>query len=452
LWLVILLVEKSCQAIGSRLRSIDEAEIREIGMQRYFSLLAVLLLLLVFSVEVFAQDDLTIAGAVEAAADDESEFTILFQLLDETALLETLDDSDAEFTVFAPTDEAFEALLDELELDVDGLLEDSDAVANILLYHVVEGALLSEDLEDDMELETLNGGSIVVTVNRSGDITLDELATVVEPDLEASNGVIHIIDGVLLPPDEESSESGGGESCLVFTEGAEDVQVRVGPGENRGVVAFLPVNVEFEVLGQATDADDNVWFKLDKEEATPGRSNNEAWVSADDVETIGNCDDVIDVNAPPVIPSTSNTGGSSSSGGNTGGGNTGGGNTGGGGQSTGALPSGGTYTIVLDQFVNASCQGFQNIVIPSNEVWSSTVYNVSVSSSGSSVRFDGNSLTSSGSNYRGQIARDGYFVTIILVPVNSTYFVGQYIYSYNIESGGRTYACSDTTNFSATRN
>jgi uncharacterized surface protein with fasciclin (FAS1) repeats len=422
-------------------------------MKRSFSFLAVFLLLGIFSSGVFAQDDVTIAGAIEASADDESEFTILFQLLDETGLLETLDDSDAEFTIFAPTDEAFEALLDELEVDVDELLEDTDAVSSILLYHVVEGALLSDDFEDDSTLETLNGASITVTVNRSGDIILDEFANVVEPDLEQSNGVIHVIDGVLLPPDDSSEGGGGGEACFVSTDEAESVQVRVGPGENRGVVAFLPVDVEFEVLGQATDSDDNVWFKLDKEEATPGRSNNEAWVAEDDVETIGNCDDVIDVNAPPVIPNTSaNTSSNTGGGGDA----SGGGSTGGGGStdttSTGALPQSGTYTIVLDQFVNASCQGFQNIVIPANEVWSSTVYTVSVSSSSSSIRFDGTSLPSSGGTFRGQVARDGYFVTTILTPVNSSFFVGQYIYSYNIEFSGRTYACSDTTNFSATRN
>jgi uncharacterized surface protein with fasciclin (FAS1) repeats len=402
-----------------------------------FSVLAVLALLLIVSVGVFAQDDLTLAGAVE----DESDFSILFSALEATDLLDTLADEDAEFTLFAPSDEAFEELLEELEIDEEELLSDTETLSAILLYHVVEGTILSDDFEDDSEIETLNGASIAVTVNDDDEIILDEFATVTEADIEVLNGVIHVIDGVLIPATEAAAAA---EACFVFTEEEGTVQVRVGPGENRTSIAFLPANVEFEVLGQATDAEGDVWFKLDKEEATPGRSNAEAWVSADAVETIGDCENVVDVNAPAVVPITSGGNSTGSTSGSGGGGDT---------SNTGTPPNAGSYTVSLAQFVNASCAGFQNVVIPSADVWSNTVFTVNISNvSSSSLRFDGNTLTNSGGQYRGQISRDGYFVTIIVIPVNATYFVGQLIYSYNIQSGGRTYSCSDTTDFSATHN
>src|SRR5688572_7742105 len=138
---------------------------REIDMKRYFSFLAVLSLLLIFSVGTFAQDDVTIAGAVE----DGEDFSILLEALEATELLNTLDNAEGDFTLFAPTDEAFEALLEELEIDEDELLDDVETLSAILLYHVVDGAVLSEDFEDDSEVETLNGASIAVTVNDDGE-------------------------------------------------------------------------------------------------------------------------------------------------------------------------------------------------------------------------------------------------------------------------------------------
>jgi uncharacterized surface protein with fasciclin (FAS1) repeats len=417
-------------------------------MKARFSFLAVLLLLAIFSVGVYAQDDVTIAGAIEASADDESEFTILFQLLDETGLLETLDDAEAEFTIFAPTDEAFEGLLEELEIDINELLEDADAVTNILLYHVVEGSFLSEDLDDDMELQTLNGASIVVTVNSSGDILLDEFAEVVEPDLEQSNGVIHTIDGVLLPPDDASS--GGGEACLIFTEEVEGVQVRVGPGENRGVVAFLPVDVEFEVLGQATDNDGNIWFKLDKEQATPNRSNAEAWVAADAVETIGNCDNVVDVNAPPVIPITqaqptaapSNSG---DSGGDTSSGDTGTTTTDTSGQ---IIVQTGTWRETLSPNIDASCQGTGNVSIPTTEIYTSTSYTYNLSHSGTGFNLGGTIFTYIGDNtYQGVESVGPYTGTWYLRATSETRMEARFIFSFS--SGGTN--CSATVYSTFTR-
>jgi hypothetical protein len=92
------------------------------------------------------------------------------------------------------------------------------------------------------------------------------------------------------------------EPCLVSAESANTVIVRVGPGENRTAVAFLPAETEFVVQGQAEDVFGALWFQLDKEEAAPGKLINEAWVAALEVISSGDCEAVGEVDAPPIIP------------------------------------------------------------------------------------------------------------------------------------------------------
>jgi uncharacterized surface protein with fasciclin (FAS1) repeats len=97
------------------------------------------------------------------------------------------------FTVFAPTDEAFAALP---EGTVEALLNDIPALTAILTYHVVPGRVMSTDLSDGMMAETVNGQS--VTIGTMNGVTVDG-ANVITADIEATNGVIHVIDAVILP-------------------------------------------------------------------------------------------------------------------------------------------------------------------------------------------------------------------------------------------------------------
>ena len=100
------------------------------------------------------------------------------------------------FTVFAPTNEAFGKLGDE---QVQSLLEpeNRDQLTKVLTYHVVPGTLTASDLSDGQELDTVAGETLTVKVD--GDEVMVGDATVVKPDVEASNGVVHVIDGVLTP-------------------------------------------------------------------------------------------------------------------------------------------------------------------------------------------------------------------------------------------------------------
>ena len=100
-------------------------------------------------------------------------------------------------TVFAPTDEAFAALP---EGTVESLLlpENKELLTSILLYHVVAGAVMAADVVELDSAATLNGASVSISVSDSG--VMINNANVVQADVAASNGVIHIIDAVLLPP------------------------------------------------------------------------------------------------------------------------------------------------------------------------------------------------------------------------------------------------------------
>jgi len=120
-------------------------------------------------------------------------FQTLVAAVQAAGLEETLR-GEGPFTVFAPTDEAFAALP---EGTVESLLADIPALTAILTYHVVPGAVMSSDLTDGMTAATVNGADI--TIGTMGGVTVNG-ANVVAADIAADNGVIHVIDAVILPP------------------------------------------------------------------------------------------------------------------------------------------------------------------------------------------------------------------------------------------------------------
>ena len=118
-------------------------------------------------------------------------FNTLIAAAQAAGLAETL--STAELTVFAPTDEAFAKLPDGT---VQSLLEDPEQLAEILKYHVVAGTVTAADVVNLTSATTLQGGHL--TIDSSSGVKVND-AMVITPDVMASNGVIHIIDTVLLP-------------------------------------------------------------------------------------------------------------------------------------------------------------------------------------------------------------------------------------------------------------
>jgi uncharacterized surface protein with fasciclin (FAS1) repeats len=145
-----------------------------------------------------AAEEADIVDAAIAAGD----FETLVTAVQAAGLEETLR-GDGPFTVFAPTDDAFAALpagtLDTLLADPEGSL------APILTYHVIAGEVPAADVAglDGQQVTTVNGATFTVGVGEDGSVTLTDAAgnevAVVVTDVQASNGIIHVLDGVLLP-------------------------------------------------------------------------------------------------------------------------------------------------------------------------------------------------------------------------------------------------------------
>ena len=115
--------------------------------------------------------------------------------------------SEGPYTVFAPTDAAFEELgLDLSEFDTE---EENETLAKILSYHVTMGSVMSSELSDGMEINSLIQEPITVNIYGQGAVVLNGEASVTTADVETSNGIIHIIDKVLMPPSMISDEPVG---------------------------------------------------------------------------------------------------------------------------------------------------------------------------------------------------------------------------------------------------
>lgn len=131
---------------------------------------------------------------VETAVENGS-FKTLVAAVAAAGLVETLS-SEGPFTVFAPVDDAFSAL-PEGTVETLVLPENKGQLAGILTYHVVAGKVMSADLSDGMKAKTVNGEEITIHLN-DGKVMVND-AEVVMADVETTNGVIHVINKVIMP-------------------------------------------------------------------------------------------------------------------------------------------------------------------------------------------------------------------------------------------------------------
>ncbi len=172
-------------------------------MRKLIGVLILLTLMIAAFTQGFAQETETLADVLTASAEAETpEFTTLLEAIQaaDASVLETLSDSEAEYTVFAPTDEAFAALGED---SLNALLADPQQLTDLLLYHVVEGKFLAADLTDGQTLETLQGQPLNITVE--GETIFVNGAEVTSADNEASNGMIHAINTVLELPEQAAT-------------------------------------------------------------------------------------------------------------------------------------------------------------------------------------------------------------------------------------------------------
>ncbi len=194
-------------------------------------------------------------GNIVEVATAAGSFPTLLAAVEAAGLVDALSDDGASLTVFAPTEEAFAALPAGA---LDALLADPEALANVLTYHVL-GSDVSVSAALDIapsKVETLQGGDVAVT-SRSDEYLYINMSKVVDYDIEASNGVIHVVDSVILPPDLTPS-------ALTIAEIAasdEDFETLVAAATAANLVGtlsdpdadltlFAPTDAAFEALGE----------------------------------------------------------------------------------------------------------------------------------------------------------------------------------------------------------
>ncbi len=234
-----------------------------------------------------------------------------------------------------------------------------------------------------------------------------------------------------------------GAACLVSVATAQTAALRVGPGINRSSVAYLAPGIDFTVTGAFTADDGSEWFQLDKAEAAPASAASEIWVARLDVDETGDCDAVQAANAPPIVPILSAP--PASSGGD-------GGSSGEPAPVPGAVPRAGLWTITFQANGNASCEGFENIVVPTGELFSNMPAsnveqtNVTVTNGGANMSFRGVPFTAAGNGYFGTYP-DGTNTQFYITSVTETTMTGQMVGNITIDGT----PCSGTVLFSMRR-
>jgi uncharacterized surface protein with fasciclin (FAS1) repeats len=212
---------------------------------RYFALFAALMLLLT----AFPLTQYSVAGEKDIVdvAVSAGSFNTLVAAVKAAGLVETLK-GEGPFTVFAPTDDAFKKIPQDT---IDYLLkpENKDKLTAILTYHVVPGKVMAADVVKMKSAGTVNGQ--MVSINVKGDTVMVDNAKVVKTDIAASNGVIHVIDNVIIPKDivDTAVAAGAFETLVAAVKAAGLVDTLKGEGP---FTVFAPTDDAFKKLPAGT--------------------------------------------------------------------------------------------------------------------------------------------------------------------------------------------------------
>lgn len=199
-------------------------------------------------------------GNIVETAANAGQFNTLLAAATAAGLADTLANG-GPFTVFAPTDGAFQTLLNELGVTAEQLLADTDLLTSVLLYHVVSGEVKAADIvsrDVPFTVETLNGASL--TVNFNGQVVLDNgRAAVIAADVDASNGVIHVINNVLLPsaasaPAATTTTTAGQPSIAGIVASTNDFSTLLAAAQAAGLVDTLANGGPFTVFAPTNGA------------------------------------------------------------------------------------------------------------------------------------------------------------------------------------------------------
>jgi transforming growth factor-beta-induced protein len=169
-----------------------------IEMNKKYAIPLALLMIGMLATPILAQRGPTIVDTALQANEDTGEFSILIAALQAEGKLLSQLSKNGKYTVFAPTDEAFMSLFEETGLTPDAVLADKELLSKVLGYHVVRGDRDAAAVTSSTQLRSISGDWIQV----SGAVLTDENgreANIIATDIYASNGVIHVIDRVILP-------------------------------------------------------------------------------------------------------------------------------------------------------------------------------------------------------------------------------------------------------------
>lgn len=172
------------------------------------------LILSLAPLQAIAQESMSDKADLIETAIAAGDFTVLVDLVEAAGLTETLQ-GEGPFTVFAPTDAAFAAVPADV---LDALAADPAALQSVLLYHVVPGRLVAALISDGKEVATAEGSNVVFSF--ADGVKKVNGATIVARDIQASNGVIHVIDSVILPPELAATLGVGAEAAAEATPAA----------------------------------------------------------------------------------------------------------------------------------------------------------------------------------------------------------------------------------------
>lgn len=204
-------------------------------------------------------DELLAERSITDTAVSAGDFTLLVAALQATGLDAVLSDESKTFTVFAPNDDAFAKLGDDT---INALLNDTDKLTDILLYHVVADAAVDASAAVALAgstVEAANGDEFAVTLD--GEKLLVNMSEVIATDIMATNGIIHVIDTVLLPPEDpvesqlvsiyDTAVAAGSFNLLVATLEATGLDAALSD-ESKTYTVFAPTDDAFNALGTET--------------------------------------------------------------------------------------------------------------------------------------------------------------------------------------------------------
>jgi uncharacterized surface protein with fasciclin (FAS1) repeats len=224
-------------------------------------------------------------GTIVATAQEAGSFTTLLTALGAAGLTSTLE-GEGPYTVFAPTDEAFAAIDAEVLTD---LISNTELLTAVLTYHVVGGEFSSADVAGLSSAPTLNGKDLSLSFD--GTTVMVDGASVIAPDVEASNGIIHVIDAVLLPEpiaDIIQTAKGAGAFLTLLTavEAAGLTDILKGDGP---FTVFAPTDAAFAAIDPAALnallADPQALSAILTYHVVPGRFTAEAVLASNALPT-----------------------------------------------------------------------------------------------------------------------------------------------------------------------